>query len=610
MAVWSNNMAEYLSPGVYVEEYDSGATPMQGVSTSTAGFVGLAERGPIIGQPQLVTSFADYKRMYGGYLSEAGYGTARYLPYAVEQFFANGGSRAYIMRAVPEDAKAASLTTGVLKITASSPGGWAENMRVILSASSKAKTQVLAASGADLTLKNADGFNAGDVVELFDGRNTAHTTIKSVLDKVITLDIPCPLDVADTKVGTAKYIKTCEITITARLDDLVETFETLSLSPGALNNVSVKTKKSDLITVEVLPVKAPAVLAPVRETAKDKEKDAKDKEKDGKEPPAAPVPASRAPSIVPFELCGGKADDLVLTLVGGSNGSVLSVTPDAYMGTDGGPGKRTGLQAFRENGSVSIMAIPGVTAPEVQAALIGFCEGKKSCFAILDVPMELKKTNDVATFRDMYDSTYAAIYHPWLEMYDAGAKRAAYFPPSGAMAGIYARTDTERGVHKAPANEVVRGCTGLSCTYNEGEQDILNPIGVNLIRAFTGRGIRVWGARTISSNGLWKYLNVRRLFIFVEESIKANTNWVVFEPNSATLWSRVTRTIETFLATCWRDGALAGSSPSEAFFVECGPTTMTQDDIDNGRLICQIGIAPVKPAEFVIFRITQKTASE
>ncbi|WP_297195811.1 phage tail sheath family protein [uncultured Flavonifractor sp.] len=588
-------MAEYLSPGVYVEEYDSGATPMQGVSTSTAGFVGLAERGPVIGQPQLVTSFADYKRMYGGYLSEAAYGNNRFLPYAVEQFFANGGARAYIMRAVPGDAKAASFTSGVLKITAANPGAWAEDMRVVLSPASKAKTQVLSVSGADLTLKNADGFNPGDVVELFDGRTTAHATIKSVLDKVITLDAPCTLDVADTKVGTAKYIKTCEITITVRLGDNVEVFENLSLKPEALNNIVAKTAKSDLIGVEVLEVKAPAP-AP-----------AKEKDKDGKEIPA---PAAPKASIVPFALCGGNGADLVLTLQGGSNGSVLTVTPDAFLGQDDGPGKRTGLQAFQENGNVSIMAIPGITAPEVQAALIGFCESKKSCFAILDVPMELKKTNDVANFRDMYDSTYAAMYHPWLEMYDAGAKRSAYFPPSGAMAGIYARTDIERGVHKAPANEVIRGCTGLSCAYNEGEQDILNPMGVNLIRAFTGRGIRVWGARTISSNGLWKYLNVRRLFIYVEESIKANTNWVVFEPNSAALWSRVTRTIEAFLATCWRDGALAGSSPSEAFFVECGPTTMTQDDIDNGRLICQIGIAPVKPAEFVIFRITQKTASE
>ena len=588
-------MAEYLSPGVYVEEYDSGATPMQGVSTSTAGFVGLAERGPVIGQPQLVTSFADYKRMYGGYLSQAAYGSNRFLPYAVEQFFANGGARAYIMRAVPGDAKAGSRTTGVLKLTAANPGAWAEDLRVVVTPASKAKTQVLAVNGADLTLKNADGFNPGDVVELFDGKTAAHATVKSVLDKVVTLDAPCTLDVADTKVGTAKYIKTCEITITARLGETVETFENLSLKPDALNNVCVKTAKSDLICVEVTAAKAPAAPAP------------KEKDKDGKEIPA---PAPKAASIVPYELCGGSGSELVLTLQGGSNGSVLTVTPDAFLGKDDGPGKRTGLQAFQENGNVSIMAIPGVTAPEVQASLIAFCENKKSCFAILDVPMELKKTNDVAHFRDMYDSTYAAMYHPWLEMYDAGSKRSAYFPPSGAMAGIYARTDIERGVHKAPANEVVRGCTGLSCAYNEGEQDILNPIGVNLIRSFTGRGIRVWGARTISSNGLWKYLNVRRLFIYVEESIKANTNWVVFEPNSTTLWNRVTRTIETFLATCWRDGALAGSTPSEAFFVECGPTTMTQDDIDNGRLICQIGIAPVKPAEFVIFRITQKTASE
>ena len=588
-------MAEYLSPGVYVEEYDSGATPMQGVSTSTAGFVGLAERGPVIGQPQLVTSFADYKRMYGGYLSQAAYGSNRFLPYAVEQFFANGGARAYIMRAAPGDAKAGSRTTGVLKLTAANPGAWAEDLRVVVTPASKAKTQVLAVNGADLTLKNADGFNPGDVVELFDGKTAAHATVKSVLDKVVTLDAPCTLDVADTKVGTAKYIKTCEITLTARLGETVETFENLSLKPDALNNVCVKTAKSDLICVEVTAAKAPAAPAP------------KEKDKDGKEIPA---PAPKAASIVPYELCGGSGSELVLTLQGGSNGSVLTVTPDAFLGKDDGPGKRTGLQAFQENGNVSIMAIPGVTAPEVQASLIAFCENKKSCFAILDVPMELKKTNDVANFRDMYDSTYAAMYHPWLEMYDAGSKRSAYFPPSGAMAGIYARTDIERGVHKAPANEVVRGCTGLSCAYNEGEQDILNPIGVNLIRSFTGRGIRVWGARTISSNGLWKYLNVRRLFIYVEESIKANTNWVVFEPNSTTLWNRVTRTIETFLATCWRDGALAGYTPSEAFFVECGPTTMTQDDIDNGRLICQIGIAPVKPAEFVIFRITQKTASE
>ena len=578
-------MAEYLSPGVYVEEYDSGAVPMQGVSTSTAGFIGLAQRGPVVGKPQLVTSFADYKRAFGGYLSEAKFGEARFLPYAVEQFFINGGSRAYIMRVAAEGAAAAKATAGVLQIEAANPGEWGNKIRVTVEASSKAKTQVIAVNGADLKLKNAEGFNQGDVVELFDGKAKAYATIVSSLDNIVTLDAPCTLNVADEKIGTPKYIKTCELTLTVKLDDVVETYANVSLCPEAGNFVSARTRKSDLVTVAVTEAKAPA--AP---------KEGKDEK--------APAPAKAG--ATPIELVGGAA---VIALAGGSDGKVANVSPNVYMGEDNGPGKRSGLAAFLENVDVSIMAIPGVTAPEVQAALIAHCENCKSCFAILDVPIDRKKTNDVVEFRDMYDTTYAAMYHPWLEMFDPLAKRSAYFPPSGAMAGIYARTDNERGVHKAPANEIVRGCTGLSCNYNEGEQDILNPKGVNLIRAFTGRGIRVWGARTMSSNGLWKYVNVRRLYIYIEESIKANTNWVVFEPNSEVLWGRVTRTIEMFLATCWRSGALAGSTPSEAYFVECGPTTMTQDDIDNGRLICNIGIAAVKPAEFVIFRITQHTAS-
>lgn len=578
-------MAEYLSPGVYVEEYDSGAVPMQGVSTSTAGFIGLAQRGPVVGKPQLVTSFADYKRAFGGYLSEAKFGEARFLPYAVEQFFINGGSRAYIMRVAAEGAAAAKATAGVLQIEAANPGEWGNKIRVTVEASSKAKTQVIAVNGADLKLKNAEGFNQGDVVELFDGKAKAYATIISSLDNIVTLDAPCTLNVADEKIGTPKYIKTCELTLTVKLDDVVETYANVSLCPEAGNFVSARARKSDLVTIAVTEAKAPA--AP---------KEGKDEK--------APAPAKAG--VTPIELAGGAA---VIALAGGSDGKVANVNPSVYMGEDNGPGKRSGLAAFLENVDVSIMAIPGVTAPEVQAALIAHCENCKSCFAILDVPIDRKKTNDVVEFRDMYDTTYAAMYHPWLEMFDPLAKRSAYFPPSGAMAGIYARTDNERGVHKAPANEIVRGCTGLSCNYNEGEQDILNPKGVNLVRAFTGRGIRVWGARTMSSNGLWKYVNVRRLYIYIEESIKANTNWVVFEPNSEVLWGRVTRTIEMFLATCWRSGALAGSTPSEAYFVECGPTTMTQDDIDNGRLICNIGIAAVKPAEFVIFRITQHTAS-
>ena len=173
--------------------------------------------------------------------------------------------------------------------------------------------------------------------------------------------------------------------------------------------------------------------------------------------------------------------------------------------------------------------------------------------------------------------------------------------------GIYARTDSSRGVHKAPANETVL-CSGLKVSFTRQEQDILNPAGINLIRALPGQGIRVWGARTAGSNSAFRYVNVRRLFIYVEESIRANTGWVVFEPNDASLWTRVRLTVSGFLETLWRSGMLAGAAPEESFFVEIGPSTMTEDDIRNGRLICNIGIAPSRPAEFVIFRVTQFTS--
>jgi len=184
--------------------------------------------------------------------------------------------------------------------------------------------------------------------------------------------------------------------------------------------------------------------------------------------------------------------------------------------------------------------------------------------------------------------------------------------PSGHIAGIYARVDINRGVFKAPANEEILSITKIAQDVNKREQDVLNPIGINALRSFPERGNRVWGARTVSSESAWKYVNVKRLFIFVEASIDVGTQWVVFEPNDEPLWARVRQTITDFLTTTWRSGALQGTTAKDAFFVKCDRTTMTQDDIDNGRLICVIGIAPVKPAEFVIFRIqqfTQTTAS-
>jgi hypothetical protein len=200
-----------------------------------------------------------------------------------------------------------------------------------------------------------------------------------------------------------------------------------------------------------------------------------------------------------------------------------------------------------------------------------------------------------------------AYYFPWIEVYDP-QRGNVFQPPSGYMAGIYARSDTERGVHKAPANELVRGALGLKYNITKGEQDILNPKGINCIRFFKNRGIRVWGARTISSDASWRYVNVRRLFNMVEASIEMGTQWVVFEPNDQKLWKRVERTITAFLLRVWRSGALMGTTPEQAFYVKCDAETNPPEVVDAGQLICEIGMCPVKPAEFVIFRIGQMAA--
>jgi uncharacterized protein len=218
--------------------------------------------------------------------------------------------------------------------------------------------------------------------------------------------------------------------------------------------------------------------------------------------------------------------------------------------------------------------------------------------------------DDIREQRKQYDTKYAALYVPRLVAIDPVTGLEIVLPPSGHVVGLYAKTDVERGVHKAPANIVVQGITGLELTINKGEQDILNPDNINVIRDFrvSNRGIRIWGARCLTSDTQWKYVPVRRLFIFVEESLDEGTQWVVFEPNDYPLWARVRQSITNFLIRVWRDGALMGATQEEAFFVRCDRTTMTQDDIDNGRLIILVGIAPVKPAEFVIIRISQYTA--
>ena len=559
-------MAEYLSPGVYVEEYDSAPRAIEGVGTSTAGFVGMAVKGPTIGAPSLVTSFADFQRQFGGYLTEYTHDQYRYLAYGVEQFFVNGGTRCFVSRVVPEDATVASASQGILKVRAANEGKWGNRIMITLTSANKRKMQLLEKKGDKVYEgKNVASFSEGDLVEFAGEINR----IAAIYDNTVTFEKEFSADPVDTSLVPKNVVYSIEVDVSIRYENEVENFPGLSMNILSSNYIGKRLATSQLVVAEF------------EEMNK---------------------------LHNPVEAIFGKGKLTgTLMLSGGSDGSLAKVNAGVFIGQDDGPGKRTGIQAFLENDVVSILAVPGVTIPEVVVSLVSHCERQKSCFAVIDLPQELVKTKDVLEYREMIDSTYAAMYHPWIQVYDRVTKKPGFVPPSGAICGVFSRTDVSRGVHKAPANETI-ACTGLSTYYNTAEQDILNPAGVNLIRALPGQGIRVWGARTASSNSAFKYVNVRRLFIFVEQSIKNATNWVVFEPNNSSLWARVQIAVSSFLETLFRAGMLSGASESEAFFVNIGTSTMSQDDIMNGRLICEVGIAPSRPAEFVIFRVTQFTS--
>ncbi|MGW8319779.1 MAG: phage tail sheath family protein [Candidatus Promineifilaceae bacterium] len=300
-----------------------------------------------------------------------------------------------------------------------------------------------------------------------------------------------------------------------------------------------------------------------------------------------------------------------------SGGGIPPLTAVDFIGD---PAARTGIGGLEALDDVRLVVCPDVMAgydgsdkakervKMVQEAMITHCELMRYRFAVIDAPPGLN-AQQAKEWRNYvnFDSSFAAMYYPWIRVADlsGGGSTSKLVPPSGHVVGIYNRTDSERGVHKAPANEIVRGAIDLEMSLSRGEQDTLNPIGVNCIRTFPGRGIRVWGARTLSSDGSWRYINVRRLFIVVEASIDRGMQWVVFEPNDQNLWARVRRDSRAFLTTIWSSGALFGTSPAEAFYVKCDEELNPPEVRDLGQLIVEIGICPVKPAEFVIFRISQ-----
>ncbi|HEX3034028.1 MAG TPA: phage tail sheath family protein [Thermodesulfobacteriota bacterium] len=571
-------MPEYLSPGVYIEEFEIGAKPIEGVSTSTAGFLGEAERGPTL--PRLVTSWLDYQRVFGSY-----FGDDKYLPYAVEGFFMNGGRRCYIGRIVK--AGDASATTASLKLTA----GGANALTV--------ETVGEGGWGNRVAVKVSPGTLSGFRMSAFYWK-----------------EAPDPL-----------YDPETDFKTTPR-PAVIEVFDNLSVTETSPDYYEKKVNGiSNLIKLSRKTGEGDTGAPPDPTLHEDTAQGG------AAGPPSTITLATTASATddtysgMRIEITGGTGSGQIRTItdyVGTTNvatvGTAWTDVPDNtsqyritptfvladYERTDSNqPGNRKGLTGFAEIDEISIVYAPNAqSVAGLVGALITHCETLKDRFAVVDAAQSSANVSAINP-RSANDTKYAAFYYPWIKVIDPEAGLLRTVPPGGHVVGIYARSDIERGVHKAPANEVVRGAADLEFQITTGEQDLLNPRGVNVIRAFPGRGIRVWGARTLSSDTLWKYINVRRLFIYVEESIEEGTQWVVFEPNDYKLWARVRATITEFLTRVWRDGALMGTKPEEAFFVKCDRTTMTQDDIDNGRLICIIGIAPVKPAEFVIFRIAQ-----
>ncbi|MEU6224451.1 phage tail sheath family protein [Streptomyces sp. NPDC047042] len=505
-------MPTYLTPGVYVEEVQSGARPIEGVGTAVAAFVGFAGQGPFH-TPTLVTSWDQYTQLFGGFVE----GT--YLSLAVHGYFSNGGGAAYIVR-IGGSSDAGTDSAGPAQPKAVEPveiGGF------------------LVAAKAGVTGVSVEVADA-------DGENPPEDRFKLLV---------------------------------RRGDQVAETYEASSRK-NVKGYLVTQARASKLI--EVTEQRGAPQTRPASQTLA--------------VPDAPAAPAANGA------------------------GEVVRIDPAEYVGD---AGARTGFGGLETIDEITMVAVPDLMSAyqrgdidaegvrTVQLAVISHCEQMGDRVAVLDTPPGLN-AQQVRNWRNDeagYDSRYATLYYPWVRVFDPAAGRNTTVPPSGHVAGVWARSDAERGVHKAPANEVIRGAVDLELRLSKGEQDLLNPIGVNCVRAFPGRGIRIWGARTLSSDPAWRYLNVRRLFNYLEESILLGTQWVVFEPNDDRLWSSIRRNVTAFLTEEWRRGALFGRTAEEAFYVKCDRDNNPQESIDQGRVVCEIGVSPVKPAEFVVFRLAQ-----
>lgn len=561
---------DYFAPGVYVEEVDRGSRPIEGISMSVAGFVGFTEdiRGDAeLFKPTLITNWSQYLECYAKPGSDGFTDFDAYLPFAVQGWFQNGGGRCWVV----------SIGTKLPGAPAPEP----EETATRLLTSAKKPSLSL-----NLKLPEAEG----NAPALPPAERIRVTVIESE---------PKPLpedasDDAEPPFNTGEYFTV----VVSSGDRVLETFPNLTMNPepdtAVADYVVTKLAESEYLTVA--------------DISGDRGHPLTRRPGNGRYEVAPP------PYIPPLE----------------------RLSRDLHGVRD----ERKGIQGLFEIDEIGMIACPDLMRAyqnqlldldQVHAAMesmLSTCEnsfpGPAYRMVVLDPPPvklrrgetpvgpEEQRPQDVAQWLSYFNrrSMFGAVYYPWIKVANPrNNNRPIMVPPSGHMMGIWCRTDESRGVFKAPANETPRGVLGLAYETNMREQELLNPLGINCIRNFANynRGYKVWGARTLvePDNIQWRYISVRRLISYIEKSIELGTQWVVFEPNDEDLWARVTRTVEGFLTRLWRDGALFGSSPAEAFYVRCNGELNTPDTMMLGRLYVEIGVCPVRPAEFVIFRISQ-----
>jgi uncharacterized protein len=614
---------EYVAPGVYIEEVPFRSKSIEGVSTSTAGFVGPARFGPIGSKSCVITHLLDFERTYGDggplVFSDSGQ-MHNYLWHAVRAFFAEGGRRLYVSRAFlprgrDDDGVAscnvpASGGLDALRIRARYPGA-AGNFLVrftvrlganILSGAAGAATvdglQENDAVWIDRTSSPPAGSPAsGDVcLAAWDRSEQTWRFGKSAAESPSDVQ-PTPATAAASLAALAPasgdQLRVVDLDLTVLLNDgSMRVWDHVPPDPARL--LAIAGTGQSTLPLTITPgdgVKNGLDVLNALFTAK---------------------PSLHAALDNPNSTESDRSVDVLLA--GGNDGA--RPNSDVYQGNRL-PATTTGLRALEDVEEISIVAAPGATfgyldgfkaeADRIVDHLIAHAEQMRYRIAVLDSGDGLDAA-EVRAMRAGLDSRFAALYYPWVRTRDPLTGQDIDLPPSGFVAGVYARNDIDKGVSKAPANQVVNLAIGLETVLSDTQQEALNPQGIDCLRTFVGRGVFVWGARTISSDPEWKYVSVRRYMSYLEHSIERGTQWTAFEPNGEALWATVRRNIDDFLLREWRMGALMGNKPEMAFFVRCDRSTMTQNDLDNGRLICLIGVAPLRPAEFVIVRIGMWTA--